>query len=81
MDDLENRLVRCFGVIFPELDEKQIRHATNKSVATWDSVAMVTLVNVTEEEFGTQIDMEDVEQLTSFERFLAYMRTRGHAAG
>ena len=77
MDDLEARLVRCFGLIFPALDEKQIRRATNADVPSWDSMAMVILVNVVEEEFGMQIDMEDAEHLTSFGGFLAYMRTRG----
>jgi acyl carrier protein len=73
-EDLETRLIGCFKVIFPSLDEKQIRHATSTSVPAWDSMAMVTLVNVVEEEFGTLIDMQDGHELTSFERFLDYMR-------
>jgi acyl carrier protein len=81
MDDLESRLVSCFKVIFPALDEKQIRRATNTTVATWDSVAMVTLINVVEEEFDTQIDMQDGEQLTSFDRLLEYMRRRKNGRG
>jgi len=76
MDDLEQRLIRSFQVIFPELDDKQVRHATNTSVAAWDSMAMVTLINVVEEEFGIQIDMEQAPEMTSFERFLAYLRGR-----
>lgn len=80
MEDLENRLIRTFQVIFPDLDNKQIRHASNTSVAAWDSVAMVTLINIVEEEFGLQIDMDDAPQLTSFERLLAYMRARSNGA-
>jgi len=78
MDDLEQRLIRSFQTIFPELDDKQIRHASNTSVAAWDSVATVTLVNVVEEEFGIQIDIEAAPELTSFDRFLAYMRGRSN---
>jgi len=76
MEILENRLVRCFQVIFPGLDEKQIRNATNTSLAGWDSIAMVTLINVIEEEFGAQIEVEDAESLTSFRRFLEYLGQR-----
>ena len=77
MDDLEQRLIRSFQVIFPDLDdEKQVRHATNTSVPAWDSMAMVTLINVVEEEFGIQIDIEEAPEMTSFERFLAYLRGR-----
>jgi acyl carrier protein len=74
MENLETRLMGCFKIIFPSLDEKQIRHATSSSVPAWDSMAMVTLINVVEEEFGAQIDMHDGQQLTSFQRFLDYMR-------
>jgi len=76
MDNLDTRLEGCFRVIFPELDKQQIRHATNTSVAAWDSVATVTLINVIEEEFATQIDVEDAGKLVSFEQFLAYMKAR-----
>jgi len=76
MNDAEERLVRCFSVIFPDLDQKQIRRASKTSVGAWDSVATVTLINVVEEEFGLQIDFEDVEQFSSFPVFLRYLQSR-----
>jgi acyl carrier protein len=76
MDNAEARLVRCFQVNFPALDEQQVRHASTASVDTWDSVAMVTLINLVEEEFGIQIDLEDVEKMVSFDQFLGYLRAR-----
>jgi acyl carrier protein len=80
MEDLQSRLVKCFKVIFPMLDEKEIRYASTSSVPSWDSVATVTLINVVEEEFNTQIDMQDGQHLTSFERFADYMRVRENGA-
>jgi acyl carrier protein len=75
-DDVETRLIRCFGAVFPDLDDRQISRATVASVAEWDSIATVTLVNVIEEEFKMQVDPEDVEPLTSFDHFLRYLRGR-----
>ena len=75
-DEVESRLIRCFSAIFPDLDNGQISRATIASVAEWDSIATVTLVNMIEEEFKIQIDPEDMEPLTSFEQFLRYLQTR-----
>jgi len=75
-DNLSTRLVGCFTAIFPDLDAKNAPYATMENTAAWDSVATVTLINVVEEEFGIQIDLEDVEQMVSFEQFLNYLRTR-----
>lgn len=76
MHDLERRLARCFSVIFPELNDQEVKRATMENVADWDSVATVTLINVVEEEFGTEIALEDVEDLLSFADFLGYLRQR-----
>ena len=75
-DDLQTRLIGCFSVIFPGLDSKDAPQATMETTTGWDSVATVTLINVVEEEFGIQIDLDDVEQMVSFEEFLNYLRTR-----
>jgi len=75
-DDLDARLIRCFTVIFPELDAKEALRATMESTSGWDSVATVTLVNVVEEEFGIQIDLDDIEHMVSFEQFRDYLRSR-----
>jgi acyl carrier protein len=39
----------------------------------WDSVAAITLVNVIEEEFSTQIDYDHLPDLDSFAKVLAYL--------
>jgi acyl carrier protein len=80
MDDLRDRLVRCFQAVFPDLGAAEIQRASMSSVARWDSVATITLVGVLEEEFGTQVPPQDLEQLVSFERILSYFGQKQHAS-
>jgi acyl carrier protein len=79
MDNVEARLLQCFLVVFPNLNEQDLRSASIETVEDWDSVASVTLVNVIEEEFGIQIAIEDVEELISFRQLLTYMKSRNVA--
>lgn len=74
MDDIAARLVVCFQTVFPTLPESEVRRASPASVAAWDSVAAITLVNVIEEEFGMQVDLDLLAELNSFERFYEYVR-------
>ena len=73
MPDVDDRLVRCFSSVFPELSDEQIRSASAESLSTWDSFATVTLVAVLQEEFGLDIDPDDLEKLVSFERVRSYV--------
>ena len=74
MDNTEERLVKVFGTVFPDLTVDQIRAATQASVATWDSVAAITLMNVMEEEFAIEIDFDRAAELSSFQEILGYIR-------
>src|SRR5271169_2294013 len=56
MPDVETRLVGCFLTVFPQLSEADIRGVSQERLEQWDSIAAITLVNVIEEEFSTQID-------------------------
>ena len=69
MNDLTSRLIKCFQAVFPDLPEAQIPAATQQSVPTWDSVATITLVNVIDEEFNVELDLEQLDQFNSFESF------------
>lgn len=73
MNDLQARLSKCFAAVFPEFSEEQIRAATQKTVAGWDSVASVTLIALIEEEFGLEVEPEDLEHLLSFDSALDYL--------
>ena len=74
MDETENRLIRCFSSIFPDLTTDQIRSASVDSVPAWDSLAAVTLVAVLQEEFGLQINLIDLPELVSFVAVQNYVR-------
>jgi acyl carrier protein len=74
MDEAQKRLMRCFSAVFPTLSQEEISQASTTNVKAWDSVASVTLFAMIEEEFGIELDMNELAEMTSFERILAYLR-------
>ena len=81
MNDVRERLVKCFAAVFPKMSEEEILRATPTSVEGWDSLSNVTLMSVIEEEFNTSIAMEDIEHFLSFEMALFYLKSRLRADG
>jgi acyl carrier protein len=77
MDEQEKRLASCFLTVFPDLYRDEITHASPTTVRAWDSVAVVTLIAVVEEEFGISIEVEHPAQFESFQGFLSYLREVG----
>jgi acyl carrier protein len=73
MADVETRLVGCFQTVFPNLSAADIRVASQEKIEQWDSVAAITLVNVIEEEFSTQIDYDRLPELDTFGKVLEYL--------
>jgi acyl carrier protein len=76
MDEIQDRLVKCFENVFPDLAANEIAHCSQESNKKWDSITAITLVNVIEDEFGFQMDFEILPELNSFERVLSYVRTQ-----
>ena len=76
MDSLESRLQKCFAAVFPGIPSDHMATASQASVEAWDSVATVTLLNVVEEEFGVTMDLEDIENLSSFESITQALKAR-----
>lgn len=74
MNNLEQRLVRCFSSVFPALDEDQIRNASVDSVPDWHSLASVTLISVVQEEFAVQVNLADLPNLVSFSAVHNYVQ-------
>lgn len=72
MADVRGRLEDCFRAVFPELDSL-VETASTDSLASWDSIAMVTLIAVVEEEFLISVAPEDYSSLASFTDFLRYV--------
>jgi len=74
--DLRQRLTKCFELVFPDLPKDEIAGASPATVAAWDSVAAITLMNVVEDEFGLQIDLDDLANLDSFDKLHSYLQKR-----
>jgi len=74
MAELESRLVNYFATAFPELDPQEIPSVSAGSLASWDSLAAITLISVIEEEFSLSISPDDVAGLVSFELIQDYLR-------
>lgn len=67
MSTAKDKLIHCFSIVFPSLPAASIPAATAENTPGWDSVALVTLVSLVEEEFNTSIPPESYEAFTSFE--------------
>jgi acyl carrier protein len=67
MDNVREKLGRCFALAFPKLDPSQYATASAQNMSEWDSITQVTLLSLIGEEFGREIDFEEFEGATSFE--------------
>jgi acyl carrier protein len=73
--------MRCFETVFPELTESEILNSSQESVKAWDSVATITLANVIEDEFHIEMDLDDIADLTTFDRVLKYVESKSTRNG
>jgi acyl carrier protein len=73
MPDTAERLTQCFSAIFPELSPEEIRKASPASVAAWDSLATINIVNLVEEEFGIDLPVAELQEMGSFDLILDYL--------
>ena len=76
MTAVTSRLVQCFQRVFPELPSAQVLTASTGSVAAWDTVRMNSLVRVIEAEFGVDVGLDRLGELSSFDDFRAYVEGR-----
>jgi len=76
MDETRDRLVKCFSAVFPSLTTEAIIRSSAVNTEGWDSMASVTLVATIEEEFGIEIDIQDLEDLVSFDKILNRVRQK-----
>ena len=66
MNDLERRLTSCFQSVFPNVGGEELSAASMDTLEEWDSLKMMTLLVVLEEEFEVEIPLDEIENLTSF---------------
>ncbi|MBK7925941.1 MAG: acyl carrier protein [Bryobacterales bacterium] len=76
MNEITQRLTRCFLAVFPGLSEDAVATASQETVGAWDSLASITLVRVIEEEFGVSIDLFELEDLLSFNQLKAHLEAQ-----
>ena len=50
-----------------EIPVEEVETATMESVDKWDSIGQMSLVAMIEDEFGIELDPDEVMQFTSFE--------------
>ena len=67
MNEVRDKLTRCFSLAFPQMDPSHYPTASAGNTSGWDSVTQVTLLTLIGEEFGIDIDFEEFEGATSFE--------------
>jgi acyl carrier protein len=80
MDEVTNRLIGCFQIVFPDVPESEIPQLSQATAAAWDSVSAITLLNVLEDEFGIEMDLDQVAELDSFQKIHDYLSQRLQAA-
>ena len=74
--NIKQRVVICFANVFSDLSEDKIPLASMDSVPSWDSVAHVTLIASLAEEFGQQFELEDFEEMVSFQKVMESLETK-----
>jgi acyl carrier protein len=74
VSEQENRLIRCFAAVFPEVPSEEIRTLNSESAGDWNSLSIVTLTAVVEEEFKVEIEPDHIPELNSFEAFQNYLQ-------
>jgi len=76
VNNIQERLTRCFSAVFSQVPREEIRFVGQGSIAGWDSVATVTLFALIEEEFGIALDVEALQNLDSFQEIYEYLCQR-----
>ena len=71
-----DRLAGCFKQVFPDLPADEIPNASVENLAAWDSIAHITLLNLIQEEFKVEIDLDEFDQATSFNAMLKLIRAK-----
>jgi acyl carrier protein len=80
MDNINARLVECFTTVFPDTPAASVPAMSVDNNPAWDSVAAITLVNVIEDEFQLQMDLEAIADLDSYSKVLAYVQQHSASA-
>jgi acyl carrier protein len=74
----ENDALRQLLIEFFSLpDTTAVGELTQKSIAKWDSLAMVQLITELQSTFGVQFDVDEIEHLGSYAEIHAALLKKG----
>jgi acyl carrier protein len=75
VSDLEQRVLECFGAVFPGIPPERLPELSRDEVADWDSIAHVTIIAALGETFATEFDFEAFFEARSFLDVTEVVRT------
>ena len=76
MNNIQQRVALCFTNVFPNIRQDEIPTASAASLASWNSIAQVTLLSSLAEEFGIDFEVDDFEQLDSYPLIVEYLEKK-----
>jgi acyl carrier protein len=76
MTNTKERVALCFTNVFPAIKQDEIPKASVTSLATWNSIAHVTLLSSLAEEFGVDFEIEDFETLVSYPLIVEHLEKK-----
>lgn len=79
MAEYDIRLTRCFSSAFPALTAAEIPKADVALLMSADSLAGVTLAALIGEEFGVEMDYEELSDLGTFEAISQHLQKQTHS--
>lgn len=71
------RLKRCFVAAFPAATGSDIETAKFDDLPGWDSLRGVNLLALLDEEFGLQLDLEELLALGTYDAVCRYLEQNG----
>jgi acyl carrier protein len=74
MPHTRDRLIKCFQAVFPVVTGVQVVRLSSTETPTWDSLAMVNLIALIEDEFVLHIPIDDYDEMNSFESIYVYVK-------
>lgn len=75
MDEVAQRVARCFSAVFPTLSQDEIRNVGPAEFQAWDSLMIVTLYAALGEEFEVEVD-DLIYEVNSFAALVDAVRDR-----
>ena len=74
MDEVDEKLLQCMSVVFPDVAPEQLTQLDQDVHAEWDSIAHATLVALLSESFDLELDFEVFSQATTYARLREVVR-------